>query len=642
MKLKNPSGKEFEVESGIIAWDMLQQTMEEIPKDAIGIKIGDTRLDLQSPVTEEGEFSVICFKDDDEDVKHFYRHSMSHVLAQAVRRLFPEAKLAIGPAIADGFYYDFDVEKPFTPEDLETISAEMKKIIKENHKFERKELSADEARAKLEADGEIYKLELLNEFAERGEDITFYEDGDFVDLCRGPHIRFTKQVKHFQLLDVAGAYWRGDENNKMLQRIYGTAFQKKDDLEQYLWRLEEAKKRDHRRLGVDLDLFSTRPDTVGGGLILWHPKGGLIRHLVETHCKERHLENGYDFVYTPHIGRASLWETSGHLSFYKEGMFSPIEIDGNEYYLKPMNCPFHTQIFASSIRSYRDLPLRFAEWGTVYRWERSGTLHGLTRVRGFTQDDAHLFCRPDQMPDEIDTVLDFSLSILSDFGFSDFELFLSTRPEKSVGDSEKWDAAEAALRASLERSGVPFTINEGDGAFYGPKIDVNLQDAIGRKWQLATVQFDFNLPERFDLNYIGEDGKEHRPYMIHRALLGSLERFFAILVEHYGGAFPAWLAPVQATVLPISSKHHEHGEKLLAELKAAGVRAEIDVSSNTLNYRIRHAQTQKVPYMLIIGDKELEAGGAAVRVRTGDDLGVMDTKKLIEFVKEKSAEKALH
>ncbi|MCL4146945.1 UNVERIFIED_CONTAM: hypothetical protein GTU68_027856, partial [Idotea baltica] len=395
-------------------------------KDLIGARIGSKLLDLQTPVTEGGFCEPVRLKEDSRDARLIYRHSMSHVLAQAVRRLYPDAKLAIGPAIDDGFYYDFEVSTPFTPDDLVSITKEMKKIIKEKHRFERSSLSPDEARKKLKENDEIYKLELLEEFASRGEEVTFYQDGDFVDLCAGPHIRFTNQVKHFELLDVAGAYWRGDEKRQMLQRIYGTAFLRKEDLEDYLAKLEEAKKRDHRRLGKDLDLFSTNPETVGGGLILWHPKGGLVRHLIEEHCKNEHLRGGYQFVYTPHIGRATLWETSGHLEFYKEGMYAPIDIDGQEYYLKPMNCPFHAQIFKTQLRSYRDLPLRFAEWGTVYRFERSGTLHGLTRVRGFTQDDAHLFCRQDQMPEEIDKVLDFSLGLLRDFGFSEFEIFLST------------------------------------------------------------------------------------------------------------------------------------------------------------------------------------------------------------------------
>ena len=642
MKLSFAEGIEVELPAGSRVREALQALPEEQAKDAIGLRVGDLLFDLESRIETDltTPASVVRLKDDTTDTKLLYRHSFSHILAQAVKRLYPNAKLAIGPAIDSGFYYDFDVETPFTHDDLDKISAEMRTIIKENHRFERIDMTVDEARSVLQERGELYKLELLEEFADRGEAITFYKDGEFVDLCKGPHVRYTNQVKHFKLLDVAGAYWRGNEKNKMLQRIYGTAFLNKEDLEKHLWQLEEAKKRDHRRLGKDLDLFSSNPETVGGGLILWHPKGGLVRYLIEEHCKEKHLKGGYDFVFTPHIGRAQLWQTSGHLDFYKEGMYAPIDIEGQEYYLKPMNCPFHVQIFKSSVRSYRDLPLRFAEWGTVYRFERSGTLHGLTRVRGFTQDDAHLFCRPDQMPEEIDKVLTFSLNLLRDFGFSDFHLRLSTRPEKRVGTDENWEAAENALRGALERSGQPFKINEGDGAFYGPKIDVYLYDALQRPWQLSTIQFDFNLPERFDLGFVGDDGKVHRPYMVHRALLGSMERFFGVLIEHHGGAFPLWLAPTQAVVLPIAERHTEYALEVQAELKAAGFRVDVDSSSNTLNYRIRHAQTQKTPYMLVVGDREAEEKKAAVRVRTGEDLGALPVAEIVTLLRERVAAKA--
>lgn len=602
-------------------------------KTPVGICInGSTLLDLEMVPQADGSATVLYLEDDTTEVRYFYRHSMSHVLAQAVKRLYPEAQLAIGPAIKDGFYYDFDIEKPFTPEDLDKISAEMEKVISENHPFRRKALDSESAESLISSKKEKYKEEILNDIKGRGEDISFYEDGDFVDLCAGPHIPSTGLVKNFKLLEVAGAYWKGSEKNKMLQRIYGTAFFNKKDLKSYLEKIEEAKKRDHRRLGKDLDLFSTKPDTVGGGLILWHPKGGLIRHLIEDHCKRKHLAHGYSFVYTPHIGRSTLWETSGHLEFYKEGMYAPIDIEGQEYYLKPMNCPFHVQIFGSQIRSYRDLPLRFAEWGTVYRFERSGTLHGLTRVRGFTQDDAHLFCRIDQMPEEIDRVLHFSLNMLRDFGFKEFNIKLSTRPEKRVGEEARWDASEEALRQALERSGVPYEVNPGDGAFYGPKIDICVTDALERAWQLSTIQFDFNLPERFDISYVGEDGKSHRPYMLHRALLGSMERFFGVLLEHFGGALPTWISPEQVRVLPIAERHQSYVSQVLDAAKIRDLRVDSDTSSNTLGYKVRQAQADKVPFVFVIGDKEVEQQAVSVRKRGGQDLGSMSIVDALEVV----------
>ncbi len=634
MKINFDSEGTFEGEAIPVRQILEKLTLQE-KKSAVGICLNDTTLlDLEMIPNVGGEAKVLYLQDDTTEVRFFYRHSMSHVLAQAVKRLYPKAKLAIGPAIKDGFYYDFDVEKPFTPEDLEKISKEMDKIISEKHQFKRKSLSAEEASQIIEKSDEPYKAEILNDIKGRGESISFYEDGDFVDLCAGPHIPTTGYVKNFKLLEVAGAYWKGREDNKMLQRIYGTAFYNKKDLKDYLEKIEEAKKRDHRRLGKDLDLFSTKPDTVGGGLILWHPKGGLIRHLIEDHCKKRHLASGYDFVYSPHIGRATLWETSGHLEFYKDGMYAPIDIEGQEYYLKPMNCPFHVQIFGSQLRSYRDLPLRFAEWGTVYRFERSGTLHGLTRVRGFTQDDAHLFCRVDQMPEEIDRVLEFSLGMLRDFGFKDFNIKLSTRPEKRVGEEERWDASENALKSALERSGVPYEVNPGDGAFYGPKIDICVTDALERLWQLSTIQFDFNLPERFDISYIGEDGKQHRPYMLHRALLGSMERFFGVLIEHYGGAFPTWLSPEQVRILPIAERHQEFAASILEVAKEKELRFGIDQSSNTLGYRVREAQAQKIPFVFVVGDKEVESRKVSIRKRGGEDLGSLDLDNAFDLVNE--------
>ncbi len=570
------------------------------------------------------------------------RHSAAHVMAQAVMEMFPgQAKIAIGPAIEDGFYYDFDLPRPLTPEDLERIEKRMREIIAEDHPFERQVLSAEEAR-QLFAD-QPYKLELIEgleqgEVDEHGEplaekpEISIYRDGDFIDLCRGPHVESTGKInpQAVKLLHVAGAYWRGDERRPMLQRIYGTAWRTAEELEQYLWKLEEARKRDHRKLGRELDLFSVSEE-VGPGLILWHPKGGMVRKLAEDYCRREHARGGYDFVYTPHIGKATLWETSGHLEWYKENMYAPLDIEGQQYYLKPMNCPFHVQIYKSRTRSYRDLPLRFAEWGTVYRYERSGVLHGLLRVRGFTQDDAHLFCRPDQMPAEIDRVLQFSLKLLRAFGFQDFQAYLATRnPEKAAGKPEMWQAPTEALRQALERAEIPYQVDEGEATFYGPKIDLKVRDALGREWQLSTIQFDFTLPERFDLTYVGDDGQEHRPYMIHRALLGSMERFMGVLIEHHAGAFPLWLAPVQAVLIPIADRHLEYAHQVAERLRAADLRVEVDARGERMNAKIRDAQLQKVPYMLIVGDREQGAGRVAVRLRSGEDLGALDVEALLQ------------
>ena len=577
------------------------------------------------------------------------RHSAAHVMAEAVLDMFPDAKFAIGPAIDDGFYYDFDLPRSLTPEDLQIIEKKMRSIIAGKHKFIRKVISADEAR-QLFAD-QPYKIELINGLESGGLDedgnpvtekpeISTYQSDTFIDLCRGPHVEDTSQInpQAVKLLNVAGAYWRGDEKRPMLQRIYGTAFYKKDELEEYLRKQEEAKKRDHRRVGKDLDLFSSN-DEVGTGLILWHPKGAMVRWLAERYWDDEHLAHGYDFVYSPHIGKASLWETSGHLGFYAENMYSPIDIEGQQYYLKPMNCPFHLNIYKSSLRSYRDLPMRYAEKGTVYRYERSGVLHGLMRVRGFTQDDAHHFCRPDQMPEEIDFVLSFSLNILRAFGFNKIKAYLSTMPEKSVGDPEQWHAAEQALEASLKRANMPYEIDAGGGAFYGPKIDLKVSDALDREWQLTTIQFDFNEPERFDLTYIGEDGQPHRPYMIHRALLGSMERFFGILIEHYAGAFPVWLSPVQAVIIPIADRHVEYAAEVLKKLKAAGLRAELDERAERMNAKIRDAQNKKIPYMLVVGDKETETGQVALRLRGGENPGPMPLEEFLARAKDEIEKK---
>lgn len=577
------------------------------------------------------------------------RHSTAHVMAEAVLEKFPTGRVAIGPPIEDGFYYDFELPRALTPEDLSEIESRMKKIIASRERFEREEISAEQAKA-LFSD-QPYKIELVEGLEKGGMDehsnptgevvpISIYKSGGFTDLCRGPHVEHTGMInpKAIKLMNVAGAYWRGDEHNPMLQRIYGTVWETPEDLKQYLWKLEEAKKRDHRKLGRELDLYSSNEE-VGTGLILWHPNGAMVRYLAERYWEDEHLAAGYDFVYTPHIGKASLWETSGHLDFYAENMYAPIEIEGQAYYLKPMNCPFHVHIYKSGLRSYRELPLRYAEKGTVYRYERSGVLHGLMRVRGFTQDDAHHFCRPDQMPEEIDFVLNFSLKILRAFGFEKFKAFLSTMPEKSVGEPERWHAAEAALEAALKRTELPYEVDEGGGAFYGPKIDLKVSDALGREWQLSTIQFDFNLPERFDMTYIGEDGQPHRPYMIHRALMGSMERFFGILIEHYGGAFPVWLSPTQAVIIPIADRHIAYALQVAAELKASGLRARVDERAERMNAKIRDAQKQKVPYMLVIGDRELEEGLVALRKRSGENPGGMSLEDFVALAKDEVSRK---
>ncbi len=577
------------------------------------------------------------------------RHSTAHVMAEAVLEKFPQGKVAIGPAIEDGFYYDFDLPRALTPEDLKEIETRMRKIIASREVFVREEVSAEEAKV-IFAD-QPYKLELIEGLEKGGLDengnpsdekpvITIYRSGKFVDLCRGPHVENTGVInpKAVKLMNIAGAYWRGDEKNPMLQRIYGTVWETPEQLNDYLWKIEEAKKRDHRRLGKELDLYSSN-DEVGTGLILWHPNGAKVRFLAERYWEDEHMANGYDFVYTPHIGKASLWETSGHLGFYAENMYAPIEIEGQAYYLKPMNCPFHMHIYKSGLRSYRDLPLRFAEKGTVYRYERSGVLHGLMRVRGFTQDDAHHFCRPDQMPDEIDFVLGFSLKILRAFGFEKIKAFLSTKPEKSVGEPEQWHAAEAALEASLKRANMPYEVDPGGGAFYGPKIDLKVSDAIGREWQLSTIQFDFNEPERFDITYVGEDGQPHRPYMIHRALLGSMERFFGILIEHYAGAFPVWLAPTQAVIIPIADRHMAYAWQVAETLKSAGIRVKVDERAERMNAKIRDAEKQKVPYMLVIGDREMEGGQVALRKRNGENPGAMPVETFLQMVRQEVQQK---
>ncbi len=551
-------------------------------------------------------------------------------MAHAVKELFPSAKLAIGPAIEDGFYYDFDIDRPFTPEDLIAIEKKMLEIIKKNNPFVRKTISKRDAVDLFRRMGEDYKLELINEIAD--ENVSVYEEGGFTDLCRGPHVPSTGAIKAFKLLTIAGAYWRGDEKNKMLQRIYGTAFDTKDELKKHLDFLEEVKKRDHRKLGKELDLFSISED-IGSGLILWHPNGSIIRKIIEDFWRNEHLKADYQILYTPHIARLNLWQKSGHWEFYRENMYSPMEIEGTDYELKPMNCPFHIAVYKSSLRSYRELPVRYAELGTVYRYERSGVLHGLLRVRGFTQDDAHIFCREDQIEEEILSILDFTLFILKTFGFGSYDVYLSTRPEKYVGTIEHWDRATSALKKALEKKGLSYRIDPGEGVFYGPKIDIKIKDSLNRSWQCSTIQVDFNNPERFDITFRGGDGKEHRPIMIHRALMGSLERFFGVLIEHYAGIFPLWLAPVQTEILTIAERHSGFALEVADSFKEEGIRVKTNLENEKIGHKIREATIRKVPYLVIIGDKEMTEGKLTVRKRSGENMGPFTKKEFADAIK---------
>ena len=551
-------------------------------------------------------------------------------MAEAVLSIFPDAKFGIGPAIEDGFYYDFDLSRALTPDDLPVIEQKMSEIIRADLPFTHKELTKEEAR-KLFA-SQPYKLELIEEITD--DRVGIYKQGNFVDLCRGPHVNTTGEIKAFKLTNVAGAYWRGKERNPMLQRIYGVAFDTQRALDEHLKRLEQLEARDHRRLNKQLNLYIT-PEEVGSGLIIYGPKAGRIRAIVEEFWQHEHFANGYELLYTPHIGLSKLWETSGHLDFYKENMYSPIDIEGQLYYLKPMNCPFHMLAYKSQLRSYRDLPMRWAELGTVYRYERSGVLLGLLRTRGFTQDDAHIFCTPEQIEDEITEVFRFSLKMWKAFGFDKYKVYLSTRPEKSIGTEEQWLQAEEALGKVLQKENTAYEVDRGGGAFYGPKIDIKIEDALGREWQMTTIQFDFNLPERFDLVYTGADGKEHRPYMINRALLGAWCRFFGLIIEHYAGAFPVWLAPVQAKLIPVADRHLEYAHKVEAELKSHGVRVEVDDRSERMNLKIRQAQLEKIPYMLIVGDKEAENNSVSVRCRSGEQI---PAQSLADFIKTINAD----
>ncbi len=556
------------------------------------------------------------------------RHSAAHIMAQAVQCLFPEVKFGIGPAIEDGFYYDFDLPRALTPDDLQVIEKEMKEITAQNLPFIREDVAKEEAR-RLFAD-QVYKSELLEELPDK--QVSLYRQGSFVDLCRGPHVDSTGELKAFKLTHIAGAYWRGDEKRPMLQRVYGVAFETEAELEDYLFRLAEANKRDHRKLGRELDLFSIH-EVAGPGLVHWHPKGAVIRHLIEDLWEEEHQKRGYEIVYTPHIAKLSLWKTSGHWDFYRENIYPPTDIEGQEYIIKPMNCLGHILIYKTQLRSYRRLPLRYAEMGTVYRYERSGVLHGLARVRGFTQDDAHIFCRPDQIEDEVGEVLELAQFMMNVFGFKEYQLFLSTRPEKYAGTIEIWDKATESLRKVLETRQLIYKIDPGEGVFYGPKIDIKLKDTLGRSWQGPTIQVDFNLPQRFNVSYIDRDGSEQLAVMIHRTVLGSMERFLACLVEHYGGNFPVWLSPIQVTIIPIADRHLDYARAAATELKKEHIRIEVDDRSERMNLKIREAQLNKVPFMVIVGDRELKTGTISIRLKSGEDLGSMSLLEFKEKVK---------
>jgi threonyl-tRNA synthetase len=625
IKLKTEDGRELDA-------DDISEIEKQLKKSkALAIRINGHISDLASIASANRDDVIEPITFESEEGRWLYRHSTSHVMAHAVKNLFPDVKVAIGPAIQDGFYYDFDMRRTFTPEDIAAIEKEMERIIRKNSPFVRKVMTKEEAIALFEKMGENYKVELIRDIPD--EKVSVYEEDGFTDLCRGPHLAATGRIAAFKLLSVAGAYWRGDEKNRMLQRIYGTSFDDKKDLRKYLDFLEEVKKRDHRRLGRELDLFSIS-DEIGSGLILWHPNGALIRKTIEDFWRNEHLKADYKILFTPHIAKLELWKRSGHFDFYRENMYSPMEIEGVDYEIKPMNCPFHLAVYRSSLRSYRDLPMRYAELGTVYRYERSGVLHGLLRVRGFTQDDAHIFCREDQIEDEILNVLDFTLFILRTFGFEHYDVYLSTRPEKYVGSPENWERSTNALKRALEKKGLSFIVDPGEGVFYGPKIDIKVKDSLGRPWQCSTIQVDFNNPERFDITYRGTDGREHRPIMVHRALMGSLERFFGILIEHYAGAFPLWLAPVQISVLTIAERHEEYARKLASELRMADIMVELDVDNEKIGNKIRKSSIRKVPYSIIIGDKEVAEKKVALRRRNGESTAPFGLDELMSLLKE--------
>jgi len=631
IKVTLPDNSVREFDKGVYASAVVKSISERLLSDALAVKIDNSVKDLNTVINADCKFQVLTF--DAAEGKETYWHSTSHLMAHAITALFPEAKFGVGPAIESGFYYDFDINTKLADEDLVAIENKMLEISKKSSNFVRKELSKQEAIEFFRKKGDQYKLEILGGLDENTEIISIYEESDFTDLCTGPHLPSTDKIKYVKLLSVSGSYWRGDEKNKQLQRIYGISFPKKKMLDDYIFALEEAKKRDHRKLGKALDLFSIHEEA-GPGLIYWHPKGSRIRNTIENFWRNEHINNGYELLYSPHLGKSWLWETSGHLGFYKENMYAPMKIDDQDYYVKPMNCPFHIMIYKSKMHSYRDLPLRWAELGTVYRYEKSGVLHGLLRVRGFTQDDAHIFCAQDQIENEIIEVVRFSRFMLKSFGFEDLSFYVSTKPEKAVGEDDLWQKATNSLKTALEKENQSYQVDEGGGAFYGPKIDIKIKDALKREWQLSTIQFDFNLPERFDMSYIGEDGKEHRPFMVHRALLGSIERFMGILIEHYAGYFPTWLAPVQVAVIPISQNFFDYAESVNKILKGNNIRTELDLRSEKVGYKIRDWETQKVPYMLILGEKEMQSGNISVRQHKIGDKGSISVNDFVNSLNE--------
>ena len=631
VKITLPDGTKKEYKDNITIGEVASNIDNRLSERALAGKASGVLVDLSFPIKEDISLSVIT--EDTEEGLEILRHSTAHIMAQAVSRLFPGVKLGIGPTIENGFYYDFGLQHNLSDEDLKKIEEEMAKIIREDIIFKRMEIPRGLAIKKMEDLGQSFKVELIKDIED--DTVSFYTQGDFVDLCRGPHIHRTSKVEAFKLLSVAGAYWRGKETNPMLQRIYGTAFFTQKELDKYLKFLEEAEKRDHRKIGRDLDLFSFHEEG-GPGLAFWHPKGARIRIIIENFWREEHFKRGYDIVYSPHIAKINLWKTSGHWNFYRESMYSPIEVDGQEYILKPMNCPFAVLIYKTKLHSYRDLPLRWGELGTVYRYERSGVLHGLLRVRGFTQDDAHIFCTPDQLENEILNVIELAQFMLSSFGFNEYEIELSVRgkgeKEKYIGRDEVWEHAENALRIALDKKGLKYTRMEGEAKFYGPAIDIKVKDAIGRGWQGPTIQVDFNLPERFDVKYVGPDGNHHRVVMVHRTVLGTMERFVGCLIEHYAGDFPLWIAPIQMRILPITDAHIEYANKLQAQLLLKNFRVECDTGSSKINYKIREGTLEKIPYLLIVGDKEMQSGSVAVRSRKRGVEGMLSIEEFIKNI----------